>query len=74
MHGGRVVKLRGAVVSKTLDLIQQLGRDEEGATLIEYTALLGILFAAVITMVWFTGGWVNMRWGLLSGELSLIGP
>jgi pilus assembly protein Flp/PilA len=54
---------------KTWNLIQKLGRDEEGAALIEYTVLLGIMLVAVIASIIFVGGWVQGRWVALSGAL-----
>ena len=35
-------------MSKAWNVVRRLGKDEEGASLIEYTVLLGILLVAVI--------------------------
>ena len=34
-----------------MQLIKRLGQDEEGAALVEYTVLLGIMLVAVITTI-----------------------
>ena len=57
-------------MSKTWKLIQKLGRDEDGAALIEYTVLLGILVVAVIGTIVAVGGWISNRWTLLNGQLT----
>lgn len=57
-------------MSKAWSLIRTLGKDEEGAALIEYTVLLGILVVAVIATIVAVGGWVNSKWTTLQGQLS----
>jgi len=56
-------------MKKALELIHGLGRDEEGAALIEYTVLLGILLVAVIGTIVAVGTWVNGRWTALNTAL-----
>jgi pilus assembly protein Flp/PilA len=51
-------------------LIQKLKRDEDGAALIEYTVLLGILLVAVIATIIAVGGWVNGRWTALNTAIN----
>lgn len=55
---------------KARGLIEKLRRDEDGAALIEYTVLLGILVVAVIATIVAVGGWVNTKWSLLQAQLS----
>ena len=38
-----------------VELVRKLGRDEEGAALIEYTVLLGVLLVAVILTIGLVG-------------------
>jgi pilus assembly protein Flp/PilA len=57
-------------MSKAWSLIEKLRRDEDGAALIEYTVLLGILVVAVIATIVAVGGWVNTKWTALQGQLS----
>lgn len=51
-------------------LVQRVSEDEEGAALIEYTVLLGILLVAVITTIGLVGTWVSGKWTGLSGKLT----
>jgi pilus assembly protein Flp/PilA len=53
-----------------INLSKQLQKDEEGAALIEYTVLLGILLIAVITTIGLVGTWINGKWHALQGQLS----
>jgi len=50
---------------QALQLMKRLGRDEEGAALVEYTVLLGIMLVAVISTIVLVGGWVNTKWAAL---------
>jgi pilus assembly protein Flp/PilA len=47
---------------KVMSLIGRLRRDEDGAALIEYTVLLGILLVGVIAAIVLVGTWVNGTW------------
>jgi len=47
-------------------LKQKLYRDEDGASLIEYTVLLAILLIAVIAIIVGVGGWISSNWASLS--------
>ena len=55
---------------KGLQVLKQLVKDEEGAALIEYTVLLGILVVAVIATIVAVGKWVNGKWTALNAQLS----
>ena len=50
-------------------LLSQFVRDEDGAALIEYTVLLGILVAAVIVTIGLVGTWVSTEWVALEAQL-----
>ena len=52
-------------MSHALILIRRLGKDEDGAALIEYTVLLGVLLVAVIAVIGSVGAWVG-------GQLSSL--
>ena len=51
------------------NLISRLKRDEDGASLIEYTVLLAILLIAVIAIITAVGVWINGRWDALNSAL-----
>jgi len=53
-----------------VSLVKKLAVDEEGAALIEYTVLLGILLVAVIATIFAVGGWINKEWTALNGQLT----
>jgi pilus assembly protein Flp/PilA len=54
---------------KTLELMKRLAEDEDGAALLEYTVLLGILLVAVIGTITLVGTWINGQWTTLNGAL-----
>jgi pilus assembly protein Flp/PilA len=55
---------------KALQSMKRLKRDEEGAALVEYTVLLGIMLVAVITTIGLVGGWMSTKWTALWSALS----
>ena len=57
-------------MSQLSKLVRRLGKDEEGASLIEYTVLLAILLVAVIATIGLVGTWINGKWTALQGQLS----
>jgi pilus assembly protein Flp/PilA len=52
-----------------MGLLAKLRKDEDGAALIEYTVLLGILLVAVILTINQVGGWISNQWAALSTNL-----
>jgi pilus assembly protein Flp/PilA len=57
-------------MDKALKLLNKLAKDEEGAALVEYTVLLGIMLVAVVGTIGLVGGWVNTKWTALWTALS----
>jgi pilus assembly protein Flp/PilA len=57
-------------MSKAWNVVRRLGEDEGGASLIEYTVLLGILLVAVIATIGAVGTWINNKWHTLQQQLS----
>ncbi len=57
-------------MSAAWNVVRRLGKDEEGASLVEYTVLLGILMVAVIATIGLVGTWINGKWTALQGQLS----
>jgi pilus assembly protein Flp/PilA len=53
-----------------LQLLKRFGNDQEGAALVEYTVLLGVMLVAVIGTIVLVGGWVNTKWAALWTALS----
>jgi pilus assembly protein Flp/PilA len=50
-------------------VLNQFKKDEDGAALIEYTVLLGILIVAVIAIIAAVGNWINTQWAALNSAL-----
>jgi pilus assembly protein Flp/PilA len=57
-------------MERSLRLIKKLAKDDEGAALVEYTVLLGVMLVAVIGTIVLVGGWVNTKWTALWTALS----
>ena len=55
---------------KFLGTLKKLGKDEEGAALVEYTVLLGILLVAVIVTIGTVGTWISTQWTALAAALA----
>ena len=51
-------------------LLSQFVREEDGAAMIEYTVLIGIITVGVIASVIAVGLWVNQKWAALDTALS----
>src|SRR5689334_5486767 len=57
-------------MSKAWKLMEKLRQDEDGAALIEYTVLLGILVVAVIATIVAVGGWVSGKWTAVTTAIN----
>jgi pilus assembly protein Flp/PilA len=51
-------------------LLKRLGKDEDGAALVEYSVLIGIITVAVIALVISVGDWVSFEWNALCTKLN----
>jgi pilus assembly protein Flp/PilA len=52
-------------MSKALKIFSRFLKDEDGAALVEYTVLLGVLLIAVIATIGLVGTWIpnsGLRW------------
>jgi pilus assembly protein Flp/PilA len=54
---------------KAVQLLERLAEDEDGAALLEYTVLLGILLVAVIATITLVGTWITGKWTALNAAL-----
>ena len=50
-------------------VVSPLVADTEGAALIEYTVLLGIMLVAVIATIVLVGAWISGQWTTLQTTL-----
>jgi pilus assembly protein Flp/PilA len=52
-------------------LIKTFVHDERGASLLEYTILIGLISAAAVVAITTVGGWVSAQWATLQTNLGL---
>ncbi len=57
-------------MKRILNLTLRLIADENGAALVEYTVLIGIMLVAVIAAIISVGNWVNTQWTNLNTALN----
>jgi pilus assembly protein Flp/PilA len=60
-------------MQKLRNFVARFRKDESGATLIEYSVLIGLITVAVIVAVIAVGGWVNTQWTTLQAALPAAG-
>ncbi|BCH25187.1 Flp family type IVb pilin [Mesorhizobium sp. L-8-3] len=56
-------------MNKLMTIARQFRDDENGAAMIEYTILLGIIAVAVITSIGLVATWVTGQWSTLAAAL-----
>jgi pilus assembly protein Flp/PilA len=56
------------------NLIAKFAREEDGAAMVEYTVLLGIITATVIATVVLVADWVDGTWTNLESTLQAEAP
>ncbi len=57
-------------MTKLISMAQQFRDDEDGAAMVEYSILVGIIAAAAILAILAIGGWVTGRFGGLCDTLN----
>ncbi|RVC64310.1 Flp family type IVb pilin [Mesorhizobium sp.] len=57
-------------MKKLMTAARQFRDDENGAAMVEYTILLGIITIAVIASIVVVGAWVGTQWTSLSTTLT----
>ncbi|MGX5831682.1 Flp family type IVb pilin [Mesorhizobium sp. 43Arga] len=56
-------------MKKLMTMTRQFRDDENGAAMVEYTILLGMITVAVIATIILVGNWVVGRWTTLQAAL-----
>jgi pilus assembly protein Flp/PilA len=56
-------------MQKAVSVLRRFKNDEDGAALIEYTVLIGLMLVGVIATITTVGGWVTTKWGALNTAL-----
>ena len=59
-------------MTKIASFFRDLHEDKNGASFIEYTALLGVILAVGIATLTLVGNWANSTWVYLCGQLTNI--
>jgi pilus assembly protein Flp/PilA len=59
---------------KVIEMTKRFRREEDGAAMVEYTVLLGIITAGVILMVVAVSAWVTGTWTNLNSVLTTNAP
>ena len=57
-------------MTKLVNLTKRFVADEEGAALLEYTVLIGLMLVAVIAAITAIGTWVSGKWTTLNTTLN----
>ncbi len=57
-------------MSKVKHLIAKFRKDEDGASFLEYTVLLGIILVVSIAVVASVGNWAANQWSTLNTTLN----
>jgi len=56
-------------MTKLVSSLNRLAREEDGAALIEYTVLIGLMLVGVVATITLVGTWVSGQWTTLQGAL-----
>jgi pilus assembly protein Flp/PilA len=62
------------IVERTKDVAIKLWKDESGASLLEYSVLIGIITATAIGAIVNVGDWVSGKWAALNTTLTTESP
>jgi pilus assembly protein Flp/PilA len=57
-------------MTNVISIYRQLRDDEDGASFIEYTVLLGVILAVTIGVITAVGSWANGVWTSLNSQVT----
>ncbi|MFD2055882.1 Flp family type IVb pilin [Mesorhizobium calcicola] len=58
-------------MKKLMAMTRQFRNDENGAAMVEYSILIGLISAAAIAAIVLVGGYVSTSWNTLTNVLNL---
>ncbi|MFD2055881.1 Flp family type IVb pilin [Mesorhizobium calcicola] len=58
-------------MKKLMTMTRQFRDDENGAAMVEYSILIGLISAAAIAAIVLVGGYVSTSWNKLTNALNL---
>ena len=74
MDGGNVIHVRRSTMLKhyiaAREKLVSLRKDIEGASLIEYSLLIGLISVGVVVTIGLVGTWVGTQWTALNGAVT----
>jgi pilus assembly protein Flp/PilA len=59
------------MIAKIKAVAVDLWSDERGASLLEYSILIGLITAGVVVTIGAVGGWVTLQWTTLKTRLGI---
>jgi pilus assembly protein Flp/PilA len=62
------------MLRKAKSVAVRLWKDEQGASLLEYSVLIGLIIAGVVTTITLVGDWTGGRWTNLLTKLNASNP
>jgi pilus assembly protein Flp/PilA len=62
------------LIAKALVALNSFKKNESGASLIEYSLLVGLITVGVVLTVVAVGGWVNEQWNALNDAVAPAAP
>jgi pilus assembly protein Flp/PilA len=63
----------GNCMNKFMTMARRFREDEDGAAMVEYSILVGVIAAASILAILAIGGWASARFGGLCDNLAKVG-
>lgn len=58
------------LIAKAQVALNSFKKNESGASLVEYSLLIGLITVAVVTLVIAVGGWVSAQWSALDTAVN----
>jgi len=62
------------MLRKAKSVAVRLWKDEQGASLLEYSVLIGLIVAGVVATITAVGTWTDNRWDFLKTTLETTPP
>ena len=59
------------LIAKAQVALNSFKKDESGASLVEYSLLIGLITVGVVALVIAVGGWVGTQWTNLATDLGV---
>jgi pilus assembly protein Flp/PilA len=57
-------------MTKLINIVKSFAADDSGATILEYSLLIGLIMAAAVSLIMGGGAWVAAQWQTLVNALG----